>query len=434
MCCLAPALAPQAALAQNADGAPILFLDISTGLSYEDRRNRDGELEALTSFSVGYFTSTHNQRLSFETGVTARALEGRHDLIDPFAEITYALFNRDYEIGADLSYRQFEIDGDDLDADFDAADLARQAGTREDVSLGLRLITGRTAPFGTDTELRYAQRTFADGATDDDATVQTARSTLRFTVDPRIVLTVTGFWQQEDTDDVANTVDSTRRLTFGADLAIDRAWSAAATLGYAEIETETTGGTTSVDGVEGSLAVTRALPNGALVFSTDHAVTEDGWRNSVRVARSIELANGDRFNASIGQIFFEEGGSGHLASLDFARALRSGSLSFGLDYTSDLDAADMLVQRTRFNAALRQDITDYSGWSLDGTLARVDYDNPASADAMRVDFGLAYLYALSNDWNLAARLEHRVLYEDGSLDDRTNVLSLNFERRFSVRP
>jgi hypothetical protein len=83
---------------------------------------------------------------------------------------------------------------------------------------------------------------------------------------------------------------------------------------------------------------------------------------------------------------------------------------------------------------LRQDLTDDSGWSFDWELARVDYDNPASVDAMRVDFGLAYLHALSNDWNMAARLEHQVLYQDGDLDDRTNVLSLNLERRFSVRP
>jgi hypothetical protein len=103
-------------------------------------------------------------------------------------------------------------------------------------------------------------------------------------------------------------------------------------------------------------------------------------------------------------------------------------------YTSDLDGADFLVQRTRLNASLRQNLTDYSGWSLDGSLASVEYDNPATPDALRADIGLAYLHALSNDWTLAARLEHQVLYEDGSIDDTTNVLSLNLERRFSVRP
>lgn len=432
MCVLAPALGARPAIAQAEP--PVLFIDVSAGLSYEDELNRDGEFEATTGIGVGYFTSTHNQRLSFETGITARALENRHDLIDPYALISYARFNRDFEIGGDLSYSRSEIEGDDLDADFDAGDLAQQAGRREDLGLGVRLVTGRASPFGTDTELRYAEETFSDGATDDDTTTHTARSTLRFTVDPRIELSLTAFWEQEETDDLANTVDTTRRLTFGTNLAIDRAWSASAAIGFAELETETTGGTVTTDGFEGAFLLTRDLPNGALAFSTDHVVDEDGWRNSVRVRRTIEMANGDLFDASIGQIFFEEGGSGHLASLDYSRTTRTGLLTFGFDYSSDLDGADLLVQRTRLNALMRQDITDDSGWSLDGALARVDYDNPASVDAMRVDVGLAYLHALSNDWNLAARLEHQVLYEDGDLADRTNVLSLNLERRFSVRP
>lgn len=420
--------------AQEGGEAPVLFIDVSAGLSYEDNLNRDGEFEATTGIDVGYFSSTHNQRLTFQTGVTARALENRHDLIDPYLLVSYARFNRDFEISGELSYVRSEIEGDDLDADFDAGDLARQVGRREGIGFGLRLVTGRTAPFGTDTELRYAQETFSDGATDEDSTTHTARSTLRFSIDPRIELSLTGFWEQEETDDVANTVETTRRLTFGTELAIDRAWSASASIGYADIETETLGGTVSTDGIEGSLILTRDLPNGGLAFSMDHVLDTDGWRNSIRVRRTIEMANGDLFDASIGQVFFEEGGSGHLASLDYTRNTRTGVLSFGVDYSSDLDPTDQLVQRTRLNALMRQDITDDSGWSLDGALARVDHDNPAAVDAMRIDVGLAYLRALSNDWNLAVRVEHQILYQDGGLADRTNVLSLNLERRFSVRP
>src|SRR6056297_1320237 len=422
------------AMAQDAGAPPLLFIDVSTGLEYEDRRNRDGTLEATTSLGVGYFSSTADQRLSFETGVTARADEDRLDLINPFATIAYARFNRDTEIGFDLSYLRSEIEGDDLDDDFDAADLERQDGVREDIDVGMRLITGRASPFGTDTRLRYAQENFFDGATDDDTVTYNARSTLRFTIDPRIELRLTGFWEQEETDDAVDTVDTTRRVTLDADLAIDRAWSASLGIGYAELETETTGGTTRQDGVEGSLLVARDLPNGALTFSSDHVVTDDGWRNSVRLRRNIETANGEIFNATIGQIFFEEGGSGHLASLDYTRTVRSGSFSVALNYESDLDAADQLIQRTRLDATLRQNLTEVSGWSLDGGLASVEYDNPVSIDALRVDVGLSYLHALSNDWTLAARVEHQVLYEDGDIDDRTNTLSLNLERRFSVRP
>lgn len=428
-------LAAAPVLSQDVGTPPALFIDIDKGLEFEDRLDQDDRLTYRTILGLGYFTSTTDQRLSFEGGVTARLREeDGFDLVNPFATLDYARFNRNYEIGFDLSYRRAEIEGDDLDDDFDAEDLARQDGTRERIDLGFRLVTGRASPFGTDTELRYGRATFADGATDDDTQTHSARSTLRFTVDPRIILTVTGFWQREETDDLVDTVDTTHRLTFGADLAIDRVWSASARLGYAEQTTETNLATVSEEGLEGSLVLTRALPNGSLSFSSDHAVTTDGWRNSVRISRAIETASGDTFNASIGQIFFEEGGSGHLASVAYTRTVRSGFLAFGLDYSSDLDGADFLVQRVTANALIRQDITDVSGWSLDGSLASVHNDNPATPDAVRFDIGLAYLHALSNDWNLAARIEHQVLYEDGDLDDRTNVVSLNFERRFSVRP
>jgi hypothetical protein len=434
-CLIAPVLAPAPALAQVGEDAPVLFFDVGIGLEYEDQRNRDATLEATTRFGVGYFTSTARQRLSFETGVTARASnEDGHNLINPFARIDYARFNRDIELGFDLAYAREEIESDDLEEDFDAGDLARQDGTRDQIDFGVRLVTGRAAPFGTDTELRYSQDTFADGATDDDSTTHSARSTLRFTIDPRIELSLTGFWEQVDTDDAVNTLETTQRVTLGGVFAIDRAWTASASLGFAELETETTAATTVEDGLEGSFLLTRDLRNGSLSFSTDHVITDDGWRNTLRARRLIEMANGDLFDASVGQIFFEEGGSGHLASLDFTRTVRSGALSLGFDYSSDLDDADLLVQRTQLSASLRQDITDFSGWSIDGTLASVDYDNPATIDAARLEVGLAYLHALSNDWTLAARARHQVLYEDGDLADRTNILSLNLERRFSVRP
>jgi hypothetical protein len=435
---IAPAVAvglwTATAAAQDAGDPPVLFLDVAMGLQYEDERDTDGELEATTRLGVGYFTSTHNQRLGFESGITLRALEDRHDIIDPFVSISYARFSRNTEISADLTYRQAEVENGELDVDFDASDLARQAGTRESIDYGLRLVTGRASPFGTDTQLRYTERNFTDGATDDDSVILSVSTTFRFTIDPRIELRFTGFVQEEDTDDAVDTVETITRFTAVAALAIDRVWSASVGLGFAEVETETTGGVVSVDGLEGSFILTRDLSNGVLSLSSDHVVTADGWRNTVRLRRQIDLANGDVFNASIGQIFFEEGESGHLASLAYARTVRSGSFNAAFDFTSGLDDSDLLVQRTRFSASLRQDLTDNSGWSVDGSLARVDYDNPATLDALRANIGLAYLHALSNDWTLAARARHQVLYEDGGFSERTNVLSLNLERRFSVRP
>jgi hypothetical protein len=66
--------APGFVAAQGAGDPPVLFFDIATGLSYENGLNRDDEVEATARFGVGYFTSTHDQRLSFETGISARGV------------------------------------------------------------------------------------------------------------------------------------------------------------------------------------------------------------------------------------------------------------------------------------------------------------------------------------------------------------------------
>jgi hypothetical protein len=434
MCALAALLPAAPVAAQGFGDAPVLFFDVGIGANYEDRRNQDGKFEATTRVGLGLFTSTDVQRLSFETGITARLGENGGDLTDPFVALSWARFNRGAEIGVELSFRQSQVDGADLDDDFGAGDLERQDGTQEDFDLALSLITGRDAPFGTQTELRYEQRTFGGGATTDDSRTHSISSTLRFTIDPRIELRFSGFAEEKETDDAIDTVRTVQRWSLAGDFDIDRVWTAGANIGFAEIETETIGGTAVEEGLEAGFLISRALRNGGLSFSSALVITDDGWRNSVRLSRVINLANGDSFNASIGQIFFEEGSSGHLAALSYTRTVRSGFLSFGFDYASDLDDADLLIQRTRANAVLRQDITDNSGWVLDGALASVMYDNPITPDAVRFDVGLSYLHGLSNDWNLAARVEHQVLYEDGAIDDTTNVFSLTLERRFSARP
>jgi hypothetical protein len=421
----------QAAVAQD---APTLFLDVSTGLSYENYNDRDSETELTTRLGVGLFTSTSNQRLSFETGVTARAREDGHGFVDPYADIAYARFSRNAEIGARLTYRAREIEGAVIDDDFDTEDLDREDGTREDIGVRLSLVTGRFAPFGTETELRYDERNFTDGAASDDERIHSAESTLFFRVDPRIEFSLTGQWRQQETLNFVNEVDTVRRVTAGADLEIDQLWSARVALGYAQLDTETIAGLTREEGIEGDFVLTRDLPNGRLAFSVDHVVTDDGWRNSVRLRRLFEVSEIDRLNLSIGQIFFEEGGNGHLASADFTRRLRFSTFRVGFDYRSDLDGADLLVQRARVNFAMTYDLTDNSSLGLDAALASVQYDNPFTVDGLRADAGISYLYGLSNDWNLVARMQHRVLYQDGDVDERSNRLSLNLERRFSVRP
>ena len=435
LCLVVSGVMPGVAFAQGAGEQPsTLFINIEMGLTYEDNLDQDDELQTTLRGTTGFFTTTQNWRLSFETGATVQAFDREVELTDPFASAAFAYFTRNTEVTADLLYSEADVTNFVLDPDFASDDLVRQEGREENLRYGLGLVTGREARFGTDTQLRFTEPTFSGNATDADAASQTVLSTLRFTVNRQVELTVTGFLREEDTDDAVNTHEPTRRVTAGAQIDLDQLWTADVALGYSRVETETNTTRTSREGPEGRLVVMRNLGNGALTFSSELKQTDDGWRNSVRLLREIETASGVTFGASVGQVYFEEGGSGFLASLAYSRTVRSGMLSVDLGYTADLDATAAMIHRTRLNAEMRQNLTDASSWFLDGSIANIEYENPATTDAMRLNVGAGYRHALSNDWNLSARLDHRVLYEDGALEDRINVLSIGLERRFSSRP
>jgi hypothetical protein len=147
---------------------PFVFIDVRSGLRYEDNLVGDDELSFDTALSAGFFAATSNRRLSLEGGVLLRALEGEHSITDPFLTASYAIFSRESELSFDLEYRATDLDDRVIDDAFDAGDLIQDGGRRERLEAGIGLVTGRFAPFGTDTRLRYRQTTFSADAGEDD--------------------------------------------------------------------------------------------------------------------------------------------------------------------------------------------------------------------------------------------------------------------------
>lgn len=435
VCVLALALPKSTGAQEAGDPAPFLAFDVFVGAQYEDNDPGGSETIALAEIGVGYFTLTSNQRLSFSADVTAELDEDGFVPTNPSLALSYAIFSRHVEVGLDLSYSRTDLGGEPLDPDFQAPDLTAQPGAREDVNVALRLVTGRADPFGTTTVLTWGQTNFYDGAADPDETTHGIATALRFSIDPRIVLRLTGEWDRTESDDIANTEETVTRFGLESDLAIDRLWSASLGVGFAEFETRTGGSITVTDGAEAFLVISREMPDGILRFSVDREVFEEGVRDTVELGRSMLLPGGrGELSGSIGFIVFGDGDVAPLATLAYVgEPTRRSTLAVDFDYAGAVDDDGDRIQRTSISGAFRQNLTEVSSWSLDASLASVESDAPA-ADVLRTDLGLSYIHALSSDWNLVARASHEVVFENGASTDRSNVFSLGFERDFRVRP
>lgn len=429
---------PNLAVAQGADDAPLFYFDIETGLRFEDDSTTGTESSFDTRLGLGIFTATSNRRLSFEASTLAQTLGGEAFLTDPSVALSYSIFNRGAEISLGLDYTANDLDDVVLDDDFDADDLIEDGGRRERVEVSAGLVTGRDAPFGTETDLRYLENDYSDGATADDETLISATTTLRFTLNPQINLRTTGFLSRRDEDDVGNTVETIHQYGLGADLLIDPAWSANLDFGFREIETETdvlgTRVRTAVDGIEAGLVVTRDMRNGALTFSANRSVIETGFEDTLRVRRALVLANGAEISGSLGAVIFEGADPIAIYGASYVNEIRPGSrLNFSLDRTGGVNDDDENIIRTRLNAGFDQDLTPNSSWSLDTGLLLVEDASLTGMDTSRFDVTLGYTHALTVDWNVAARLQHQVT-DDGMAENRVNTVSLSLERRFFWRP
>jgi hypothetical protein len=429
-------LLPGGALAQAAaDDAPLAYVDIGTYLRYQDDDPGDEEQAFETRLGLGYFLATAGQRLSFEGALVLQAQEDEEVLSNPSATLSYAAFSRATEVSVDLSYSALDLEDRELDDDFDAGDLTEDGGRRDRITARVGLVTGRTGFFGTVTELSYRDDSFSDGAVEDDETFLSLGTTLRFTLDPRITLRATGFASQEDTDDALNTVETIHSYGLGADLLIDRLWTANIDVGYREIETETGAVTQIVDGTTAAFLLTREMRNGVFSFSATRDITNTGFEDTVRLRRALTLANGAEVDFSLGAVIFEGADPIAIYGASYANEIRPGMrLRLAFDRSGGVTDDDENIIRTRLTTDLAHNLTEASSLVLGADLSQVEEAGLAGTDTTQVDLSLAYRYALTRDWTLAARARHGIVFEDGADTERSTVFSIGVERRFSFRP
>ncbi|MEM9523557.1 MAG: hypothetical protein AAF982_06125 [Pseudomonadota bacterium] len=432
-----------AAGARGGDGAgrrdegrgPVFTLDLSTGIRYEEEEDEPTEAFWRTRADLEAFAETRNQRFTFGFGAELRAEEGMTDISRPTAGLNYQLFNRSTAFEADLTWREVDVDSGFLPEDFDADDIDRGEGTRETHAARFTLETGLDARFGTRTVLAYRQTDFTDTVDPDlvNEIRYDASTELRFSIDRRIQVTAFAEWSEESEDDAMETVETNTRFGVGADLLIDRVWSANIDLAFAEEEIETTGGTVVTEGAVIDLRLVRDMRNGSLSFSANHNGTED--ISSFTAARRLALANGASVSAELGLISFEDGDVLPTVGLTYRNEiLRGRTVTLSLRQSGTENDDDEAIFRTVLNAAYRQELTRNSQFGVNGAIVAVTPQEGGDPDTLAASLGVSYSHDLTRDWALVARADARQTFEDGTRTDRSGVFSVNLERTFSFRP
>ncbi|MEM1340696.1 MAG: hypothetical protein AAGF68_00145 [Pseudomonadota bacterium] len=416
----------------------LFTLTLGLGYSYEDEEDEPSESFLTGLVDAALVANTSNQRFAFSAGGLVELDEDDTNIERANTALNYAIFNRNTEASVDLAFRETEVDGDDLDEDFDADDLVDDDGTRETLTAGLRLITGRAARFGTDTRLGFREINYAD-TTDPDLVDETEFSfstDLRFTVDRRIELGAFVTWSETEEDDAANRIETEVTAGLRGNFLLDRAWTGAFSLAVGENDIEEFGLDSTEDIVRASAAFARFMPNGTLAIETDLDSEDDAAITTLSVTRTLGLANGAALAASIGAAHYDNADTSRaLFGLSYDNEIARGRfLSVAFNQTADRDDDDSEILRSTFDITYDQALTRNSQLRLTGGLAGIEVVDDTDDDTLRANIGVSYRHDLAQDWSFVASADHTVLYEDGERDDSESVLSLGVERRFSFRP
>ena len=421
-------------------GGALVSVDLSTGLTYEDDDTRSGTVWG-TDVTGQVRSETVDQRFFLSVGTRLEfgdTFSGETpDITDPEATLEYAWFNRDTEASIRLEFDETDVGDGVLEDAFDAADLDDD-GTRETHAATLRLVTGRSARFGTDTQLSYTELNFRDVTDPDlvDEVTLSASTELRFSISRQVELRASIGWSETEDRDAIGQVETELRYGLAGDFLIHPALTAGLAINVTDVETVTGGVTQLEDDFDITATLTRDLPNGRAILEASHDTSGNSEITTLEATRALTLANGASLRASVGVIGFESGDV--IPTLGFnydQEVLRGQTLSFGLSQTGGQDNnTDDTIFRTRIDGGYDFDLTSTSSLSLNGSLASVMPQSGTDPDTLRATFGVSYRHDLTRDWALVTRSDQRITYEDGAETDRDFTFSINLERSFSFRP
>ena len=421
--------------------------------------NEEEDARLTAGVSAGLTSRTPLQSLALDLDADARlssnpdADEDEFEIESPELAFAYEREGSRSRLGAAARLRSRDLDEArllDLDDPFDGLpeeeDLIVSGGTRTDLDAELELATGLDRPLGLELGLRADLRRFEDVGDDPDLTdrdILGSDAALRFDLTPR--LTARLVLAASELEDDSGEERSSRSAGVTAAYAATETLRLTAALGTSEIDALRFRGTGFLDedgeeiralstseasGVEASFGVVRELPRGRVSAEVETEIEEGGRRDTLRVARALQLRQGTEISASVGLSREDGEEAAVVGDLSYVQEIARGRISASLRRRAGTDAGGDQVAATSASLGVLREITAASSLRLDLDFASVEEDGD---DESQSELRLAYVRALTRDWNLSAGYELARRAED---DDTavSNAFFLTLGRDFLVRP
>lgn len=405
-----------------------------------------------TKLSFGLISETRTSRLALDLGATARLADFPDGTTSgfeaPSARLSYSRESARSRISVDANWNKADIRflspfADPvliLDEETEEPVLVTDPGSRTRSDIGLRYETGIDMPVGLVLTARRNELRYSDTLDPDyyDRETDSLSARLRLRFSPVTTGSVTASQTLYSAEDDENTDRETRRIDLGLTHEIDAATRLEAALGTARIETtETVGGLRQRDvdeGLNASLALSRALVNGSLRLSYARSTGTTGDRDTLRLGRSLDLPRG-ALTFGVGASQGEGGDTALVGDIAFTQQWTRDAFSLNLARSVRTNDDDEDVLTTRLSAGWEHEIGALSSLSLDMAYTHVEDGGAGTAtERERANLQLAYNRALAQDWQLSAGYEHRLDREEGDPDARSNAVFVTLKRRFSIRP
>ncbi len=266
-------------------------------------------------------------------------------------------------------------------------------------------------------------------------TTDNADATVALKVSPVTSLRLNAGLAHYTAEDTPQTDRTTTDYSIGVVQDINPVLALDAQIGFTEVETDTTTGTTRRDGLTGAATLTQTLANGTAFVGADSTVNQNGTHTSFRFGRSLQLPLGN-LSAALGATRSPSGNTYAIATVAYDRQLKSSNIAVSLNRGVSTNNVNEDVLDTRLTVAYGYEINNNS--RLDFTLNWGQSESAGIGNAPtieRTSLRAAYSHDLTQDWALTGGvlLRHR---SDSSAtgDAQSNSVFVTLDRTFSFRP
>lgn len=389
------------------------------------------EIANVTLLSFGLSSETAIDRLDFAVtgGVIAQDDVDGSEIDFGRTALTFG-YHR--EVPAAVLDLSAEFRTDDVGAFGDDLGDVGAVGTRSDLFLSARLETGRTSGVGFAFGLAYDRTEFQDTIDPDLVDSDEWRGDLAAILHFSEVATgrVGIRYRHREEEDLGTTTTDAATVFAGLDYSLSERTDLSVELGYTETETEESGLIDRDDGPDASIRLSYDMPVGS-AYALLRVVTDvdEGQRETFEIGRELEVQR-DTLSARLGVTHADGSGTDLIGSLAWTRALPDGSIGIVAERSVGYDVDDdETVTDSVFSLTWAKNLNDTTTFLFDATYE--NSDSPSERiEQISLDAGVSHM--LTADWSLSGGMGYTVRHDGGGRAESPSVfvaLSRDFQFR-----